>query len=95
MKKMLVFVTLLAGCSQEIERNRAVEAAKFIMPDVVCQVSSSTPASDSAWCRTPAKDVFFCTQGIDEMFKCVQFGVKPPEPSKAAVENLIEGNKTP
>ena len=93
MNKLLTIAIFLGACKPN---NRAVEAVKFISPDVVCQAERSTPAVDTAWCRTPTKEVFYCKQGVDEMLACQPYGAKPKAeapPSGSPV--LPEAPKTP
>jgi hypothetical protein len=77
MKKLLTVAMFLGACSKSEPSNRAVDAVRFISPDVVCQAENSTPAVDSAWCRTPTKEVFYCKQGPDVMLECKPYGSKP------------------
>ena len=82
MNKLLIILATVSACS-EAKPNRAVEAAKFVLPGVECHAEDATPGSgfDTAWCRTIDKAVFFCRQGPNVMLTCQQYGVKPAPPT--------------
>lgn len=104
-KSILFSATLisLVACTTE-PHNRAVDAARFVLPEVTCQGEDHgiLDKPDTAWCRTPNKLVFYCKQGAGTMLECKPYGEPPkseaapavppaPTPTPAPVPTLAPG----